>query len=368
MTDLLDPSNPGLDREPADPDVASDEGRVTEIGEPEAVDRSDHTYATVLGIVGLLVVVIVGLAGLGTLMSTDDAGRDVPEIVVPRVAGRTLPQAQEQLEQLGLIVDVRYEPNETVPIDIVVDQEPVAGARLEVGEQVVVVVSDGPAGVRIPKLGDVAPAEAVRLLAALGLSPVVADVYDEEVPQGQIIGSVPAAGARAQPGQQVTVQVSQGPEPRTVPEMVGTPSAEAFVALGRAELQVGKVTRRVESGATPGTVLSTSPAAGEQAPRGYPVDVVIAAEPGVITVPDLVGFTQASARRIASELGLSTTVRTEVVQPGDRREGRVLSQAPVAGSPTNGGSSVTITVGTVPAPTTTTTTTPDGSTTTTQPG
>jgi serine/threonine-protein kinase len=365
MTDLLDPADPQAELDQSDGEPDEHGGRITEIGQPEAVDRSHHPYATAIGVAALLIVVILGLAGLGSLMSTEDAGRDVPEIVVPRVTGRTLVQAQEQLEALGLIVDVRYEPNEVVPVDVVVDQEPVAGARLEVGEQVVVVASDGPAGVRIPTFADVAPSEAVRLLTALGLTPVIEEVFDEDVAQGQIVGTVPAAGARAQPGQQVTVQVSKGPEPRTVPEMVGQPSAQAFVALGRAELQVGDVTRRFARDATPGTVLSTSPEGGAQAPRGYPVDVVIAAAPGAVTVPDLVGFTQASARRIATELGLSTTVRTEVLAAGDRRDGRVLSQSPVANSPTDPGATITITVGAVPVPTTTTTTTTPGRSTTT---
>lgn len=363
MTDLLGPSGPS-----ADDDIVGDDGRerVTEIGPPESVDPAEHPTATVVAVVGLLLVVIVALAGLGGLMTTSPEERgQVAEIVVPRMGGRPLPEAQAALEQLGLIVDVRYEPNEVVPPDVVVDQEPIAGARLEVGEQVVLVVSDGPAGVRVPDLGDVTAAEAVRLLGALGLTAVVEEVFDEDVPQGSIVGTNPAEGARVEPGAQVTVQLSKGPEPRTVPDIVGRPSPEAFVAIGRAELQVGRVTRRTSADAEPGTVLSVDPAPGSQAARGFPVEVVIAEAPESIPVPDLVGFSQASAARIADELGLDVSVRTEVVTPGDLRNGRVISQRPVANSPGRAGGTVVITVGAVPAPTTTTTTTPASPTTTT---
>jgi beta-lactam-binding protein with PASTA domain len=361
---VADETEPSLGADPG----TDDEERITEIGPPESVDRSAHPVATAVGIGALLVVVLVGLLALSGLMTTDeDQGRQVAEIVVPRVAGRPLAEAQAQLEALGLIVDVRYEPNEIAPVDVVVGQDPIAGARLEVGEQVVVAVSDGPAGVRVPDFGKVTAAEAVRLLGALGLTGTVEEVYDEEVPQGDIVGSVPATGARAVPGQSVKVLVSKGPEPRTVPDLVGQPSAEAFVALGRAELEVGRVVRRETAGAEPGTVVSTSPEGGATAPRGFPVQVVVAAEPGSVDVPDLVGFTQASATRIASDLGLKVSVRTEAVTAGDRRAGRVISQSPVANSPSSPGGSVTITVGAVPAPTTTTTstTTPGGSATTT---
>ena len=370
MTDVRDSS--GVDDPTAEsagslPTDAPDDGRITEIGPPERVDRERHPLATAVGVGALLLVAVIGLLGLAGLMTgEDDQGRQVAEIVLPRVAGRTLPQAQAQLEQLGLIVDVRYEPNEVAPVDIVVDQEPIAGARVEVGEQVVVVVSDGPAGVRVPVLGDVTAAEAVRLLSALGLVPAVEEVFDEQVPQGEIVGTVPAEGARAVPGEQIRVLVSKGPEPRTVPDIVGLPSGQAFVALGRSELEVGEVTRRASTEAEPGTVLATDPAPGTQAPRGFPVAVVVAAAPDDLLVPDLVGFTQASASRVASERGLEISVRAEAVTAEDRRVGRVISQSPVPNTPIGAGSTVTVTVGVVPAPTTTTTA-PSGSTTTTAP-
>ena len=222
----------------------------------------------------------------------------------------------------------------------------------------------------MPEFGKVTGAEAVRLLGALGLVGSVEEVYDEEVPQGQIVGAVPRSEPGPCPVSRSRCWCPRGPSRGTVPDVVGQPSAEAFVALGRAELQVGRVVRRETAGAEPGTIVSTTPAGGEQAPKGYPVAVVVAAEPGSVDVPDVVGFTQSSASRIASELGLKLSVRTQIVSPGDRRAGRVISQSPVANSPVGPGATVMVTVGAVPAPTTTstTTTTPgQGATTTTAP-
>jgi len=371
VTDLLGPAAPKPTDGPATTDgLARTDGveRITEIGAPEVVDRASHPLATALGIAGLTIVVLIAVFGLaGTMTAEQDQGRQVPEIVVPRVSGRSLPDAQAQLERLGLIVDVDYEPNEVAPVDVVVDQDPIAGARLEVGEQVVLAVSDGPAGVRVPDFNGVGAAEAVRLLGALQLTGIIEEVFDERVPQREIVGSIPAVGARTVIGSEVRVLVSKGPEPRTVPELVGQTSSEGFVALGRAELEVGQVSRRVTSEAEPDTILSTDPAPGAQAPRGFPVEVVVAAAPGPVDAPDLVGFTQASASSIATDLGLDVSVRTELVISGDRRSGRVISQTPVANSPLAGGGTVTITVGAEPPPPTTTTTTsiPGGSTTTT---
>ena len=96
--------------------------------------------------------------------------------------------------------------------------------------------------------------------------------------------------------------------------------------------------------------------------RDYPVRLVVVAEPGASSAPDLVGFTQANASRIADELGFDVRVRTETITGGDRRAGRVISQSPIANSPLPAGGTVTITVAAAPVPTTTTR--PERSTTT----
>jgi hypothetical protein len=116
MTDLLGPEGPPSDEVPDGPTPdAADEERITEIGSPEPVDPVEHPAATAVGIVALLLVLVIGLWGLAGLMTTEpDEGRQVAEIVVPRVAGRPLQEAGPA-GTLGLIVDVRYEPNECRP-------------------------------------------------------------------------------------------------------------------------------------------------------------------------------------------------------------------------------------------------------------
>ena len=337
--------------DPTPSPTAADPGeRITEIGRPEEVDRSAHPIATAVGILALLAVVVLGLVGLAASSGDEDAVGEVAEVVIPRLGGRPLAEGQAELERLGLIVDVRYEPNEIVPVDVIVDQTPIAGARLEVGQQVILAVSDGPVGITVPELLEVSAPEAVRLLAVLGLTGVPEPVFDEVVAQNAIVATVPAAGGRADIGSEVRILVSQGPRPRTVPEIVGTASTEAFAAIGRAELQVGKVSRRTTSDQPAGTVLSVDPGAGSQVARDLPLDVVIAAAPTPAEVPDLVGLTQGSAESVADDRGFRVSVQTEDVAAGDRRSGRVIRQRPIANSPLEGGGRITIVVGVAPPP------------------
>ena len=366
VADAVDPDDDGEGSVPDRAGVAGTAPRVTEIGSPERIERGPHPLAVAVAALAIAAVAVLALVGLGDLLSDDSGTVQVDEVVLERYSGRTVEEAQRALERLNLIVDVRYEANETIPVDIVSGQEPVAGARVEVGELVVLIASDGPVGLVVPDLGSLSAPEAVRLLGTLGFEATVVDVFDEEVPQGEVVSSAPAAGVRAPLGSSVEVRVSRGPEPRVVPEIVGLASVEAFAAIGRADLTVGSVSRRVSDDQPVGTVLSVAPAPGAETPRGQPVDVVIATDVGPLTVPDLVGLTRASAVTVAEASGFEVTVRTEAVPSGDRRSGLVMRQSPIVESPAARGSSVTVVVGAAPAaPTASATTT---TTTTTAPG
>ena len=340
----------------------SDAERITEIGGPELLDTGDHTVAAIVGGVALVAVLLLALFGFSHVLEEAAERREVPVVVVPRLSNRPVAQAQAQLERLGLIVDVQFQPNERVPADVVVAQSPIAGARLEVGARVVLSVSDGPSGVRVPDVVGQPVADATRLMSVIGLTAVPIEEYDESVPAGEVIATNPPASNRSLVGAPVELIVSKGPEPRVVPEVVGLPSADGMVLIGAAELNVGTVTRRAVDGVEPGKIASVDPPVGTSVPRDSRVNVVISIIPPVRTVPDLVGMRRATAVKIADELGITLTVRTEAVTAGDRRAGLVISQTPVADSPV---AAMTVTVAAVPTPSTTTTTRVPGSTTTT---
>jgi eukaryotic-like serine/threonine-protein kinase len=324
--------------------------RVTEVGPPELIDRGPHPLATAIGVLLLVVVTALGVVGLASLVDEGSARTEIPEVVIPRLANRTMTEAQTSLEALGLIVDVRFEPNELVPPDVVVGQEPIAGARLEVGEQVVLVVSDGPVGLTVPDLRGGQASEAERILGILGLEMELSEVRDEDVPMGQIVGTEPSEGSRSAPGATVTVLVSLGPEPRTVPDVVGQLSHEAMAAIGRADLEIGAVTVRFVDDERVGRVLSTIPVAGAEVPRDQPIGVVVGSLAGAAEIPDLAGLSERSAVDALGRGDLRASVRREPVPPGDRRIGRVIRQSPMVGEPAALGSTVTIYVGAPTAP------------------
>lgn len=368
------PGGPGGPVDPGDPPVQGDpDGEangvpprepVTPIGPPEPVDLRSHPWATLVGVVAVLAVFLFASMGLGRALDDSEERVEVPHVSVPQLDGRGAEDAQRTLERLGLLVALEYQPNELVPAGVVFDQRPVAGAKLEIGTEVTLVLSDGPAGITVPDVRGFQGGEAAGLLQALGLTPQLQPVYDEVIRPGEVVSTSPAAGNRATPGAPVVVAVSNGPAPRIVPAIVDLPEAQGLAELGRSGVGLGTVTASYVAGREPGIVLSTDPVPGTAVPRASPVNVVVSGPPETLTVPSVTGLLQASASSIVSGAQLSPSIRNQTVPAGDARAGRVISQSLPGGTPVAAGTPLQLVVGVEAAPPTTTTTVAPAATTT----
>jgi serine/threonine-protein kinase len=113
-------------------------------------------------------------------------------------------------------------------------------------------------------------ATAAPALTAAGFVPTQQNTYNATAPKGQVIGTTPSSTAGPQPfGSTVTVVVSLGPQPVTVPNVVGRSVTAATNALQALGLTVAGPY------GPPGAnrVLSTDPAAGTSEPPGTTVDL-----------------------------------------------------------------------------------------------
>ena len=71
---------------------------------------------------------------------------EAPEVVkVPKVVGLTYPEAEKALEEAGLLLGgVREVPSETVPMGVIMKQNPPPGTTLDAGDYVYLTTSIGP--------------------------------------------------------------------------------------------------------------------------------------------------------------------------------------------------------------------------------
>ena len=107
------------------------------------------------------------------------------------------------------------------------------------------------------------------------------------VANGLVISQNPVAGNSAPFGSAVALVVSSGKCPVTAPNTVGMTQAAAGTALTGAHLTVGTVTQQCSNTVANGLVISQNPVAGNSAPFGSAVALVVSNGVCVILPPDL---------------------------------------------------------------------------------
>ncbi len=167
-----------------------------------------------------------------------------------------------------------------------------------------------------------------------------AEPYDDANAQSSII-----IAPNADPITSLTLTVAwNGPSAQiTVPNVVGDTQAAATAAITSDGLTAGSITTQASSTVPSGTVISESPTAGTSVAGGSAVSLVVSRGSAQVTVPNVVGNTQAAATTAIAGAGLSagsiTTQASSTVPSGT-----VISESPAAGTSVASGSAVTLVV------------------------
>jgi len=307
-------------------------------GEPPG-ERGRGRWPWILG--GALVAALL-VAGFFLLIAPPNKAN------VPEVVGQTLSSARAEVRGAGFEVDIRRR-SDPAAADTVVDQVPSPGTRADEGSTVTLIVSNGPGTVKVPDVVGLEEATARKRVRAAGLAPKVSRESSTTIADGVVIRSDPSAGRPVDRRSEVTLVVSSGPEQVDVPDVTGQNQADAVAALREKGLTA--VVREKTSSEPADTVVSQSPAAGQQIDQGSTVTIFIS-NGKVKEVPDVVGLSQAEAEREIEDAGFVASTRTRTTDQPDE-DGTVLSQSPRGGAERREGATVAITVGmlsTTPAP------------------
>lgn len=254
------------------------------------------------------------------------------QFTVPNVVG-LLQSAAVQVLEAGYLYSgaVTRVYSSVVPVDHVVAQRPAANTLAPTWSAVDLDVSRGPAPVAAPNVVGLnrIPAQVAIISAGLTVG-AVTEVFDAVMPAGQVVSQNPVAGALLAPGSAVALTVSKGPQPLTVPDVVGLTQAEAQAALTGAGFNTGAVVLEYSATVPAGRVMTQNPAAGTPAAPGTAVGLTVSRGAQPVTVPNIVGQTQASANAAVIAAGLGVGSVTEQYS-ATVLAGRVISQSPAPG-------------------------------------
>ena len=128
----------------------------------------------------------------------------------------------------------------------------------------------------IPNVVGLTQASAQSAITAAGLTVgVITQAYSATVPAGSVISQNPAAGTSGLPSAAVSLVISKGAQPATVPNVVGKTQTAAQNAITAAGLTVGIVTQVYSATVPAGSVISQNPAAGTSVLSGTVVSLVV---------------------------------------------------------------------------------------------
>jgi beta-lactam-binding protein with PASTA domain len=195
-----------------------------------------------------------------------------PPVTLPDVGGNGIDQATQILAGIGIQVgDVTRSYDENIEKDIVLGYAEGTPTVVPKTSTVGLRVSAGPAPRQIPANLSGGTKEAVTAqLQGLGLKVAYSEAYSPTIAQGLVIQTDPPAGTTVARDSTVTVQVSLGKEPVTIPgSIVGKSVAQATTILEGLGLSVSGV-----QGNPSKPVTGANPAVGSQVKPGSSVTLV----------------------------------------------------------------------------------------------
>jgi serine/threonine-protein kinase len=208
-----------------------------------------------------------------TIKLTVSQGRG--KVEVPDVTGKSLSDAEAQLEDAGFEVDVRQEASDSVEKGKVIRTEPAAKTQAERGSEVVVFESAGVQLVTVPDVTGQDSVTAANQLGSAGFKVERVTEPSDSVEVDTVIRTDPAGGTQAPKGSTVQLVISSGTEQVRVPSVVGLTQSEATAVLQDAGFQVATQDVTTLDATKVGRVISQSPSAGTRAGKGSTVTITI---------------------------------------------------------------------------------------------
>lgn len=286
-------------------------------------------------LIGLAAFLVLGAVGAGGYLY-------LTQPVIPDLAGLTEGEAAAVLEESGLVLgQVSYRPEvpEGAKLGTILGQDPPPGRR--VSERTVVdVVVAGARTAPVPSVVGLDETDAIMQIQQAGFRlGSVTTTHGSAEDMGRVISQEPSGGMEIPEGSPVAIVVSRGPELVTVPGVIGQTRAAAEQALKGAGFTVEVIEENHET-VVKGNVIRQSPDAGVTATKGAKVTIHISKGKGKVTVPNVIGLSEAEAKSDMRAAGLKPVVQYRT----GPQVGKVVDQSPSKGTQVDAGSTIYITV------------------------
>lgn len=336
----------GDDRYDDDDEEYDDDDYDGRKGAEEVNPRMNKVMKILMIVVALIIAFIlifaVGKAAgifksIGSGTTTEDSS-DKDTVKVPDIVGMTEEEATKALKDknLGIKVDSR-EDSEKYEEGTVSEQKTKVGTKVKKHSTVHVVVSSALIGkeIIVPDVSGMSEDEAQKKLTDEGFKPTSEFQYDDNVAEGNVISTTPAAHSKAAKDTQVKMIVSKGAQKKTVPDVRGKSEADARSEIQAAGLTVGSTSTQHDDSVAKGNVISQSVTPGKKVSAGTAVNLVLSSGSDKVSIQNFAGKDEEELLSWASQNGLNASKQKDEYS-SNYEEGTIISMSPASGSVSKG--------------------------------
>lgn len=183
--------------------------------------------------------------------------------------------------------------------------------------------------VQVPDVRGQTSADAIVALQNKGFKTRTQQKPDSQIPPDHVISTDPVANASVGAGDEITVNVSTGPEQREVPDVSSLTYSEAVKKLTAAGFNKFKQSNSPSTPELLGKVVATNPPANQTSAITNVITIIVGSGPETKQIPDVTGQTVDVAQKNLSVYGFTKVTQTQVDSP--RPAGEVIGTNPAKG-------------------------------------
>ena len=199
------------------------------------------------------------------------------EVLLPNLVGISKEDAKQQVEDLGLKLEVSSEEfNSDYAEGYIISQDPLYSDNynIKMGTTIKVVVSKGIEESTVPDLKGKSKEDAIKLLEDANLKYEIVEEESKKIEAGYVISQETDANTKVNAGDTVVIHVSTGVKKSSVPSVIGKSEDEAKKALTDLGLKV-TVANEEDSSKENGVVLKQSVDAGKEVEQGSSITITV---------------------------------------------------------------------------------------------
>lgn len=257
--------------------------------------------------IAFAVLVVMALAGGGTVAYNTVLN---PSHLVPDLSGKLEAEARNVLSKYGWTVLVSKERSDVVQKDQIIRTDPAVGAFVKKRDSITFFVSEGPTLTALEDFTGLTVDAARTKISELGLVPATTDLADEVIAIGTVLSwSIPdqptlKVGDTLVKGTTVSLVLSSGPAPRTLPKLTELSVEEATTMLTELGLTVTNLGESPTLAIGRGRIYAQLPGVGEKVPRGSTVLIAVSSGQKQVILPAIYGRTLKVVRERLEKEGL----------------------------------------------------------------